>query len=165
MGSKNQSPSYLESREKGRDFLLNTPDGQEGLRVLKEHATPAEMARIFDDDQWTGWDDLVDEHRDSTVIAKSCREAQAAFELASHATTQKLPPPKGKARFRKIAQIPPWYMLRRPIELGDPEYWNVPVNMYRELLANPQWSCVPAWYLRDQLNEHLPKGKKIVTPD
>ena len=165
MGSKNQSPSYLASRERPRNFLLNTPDGKEATRILKEHATPAEMTRIFDDDTFTNWDDIVEEHRGSTVLAASCREARGAFELAAGSRSNKLPPPAGQSKMRRIAQIPAWYMLKRPIEMGDPEYWNSKVNTYRELLANPQWSCVPESYLRGQLEEHLPKGKKIAVPE
>lgn len=162
MGSKNQSPSYLASRERARKFLLNTKDGQEATRILKEHATPAEMTRIFDDDRFTSWDDVVEEHRGSTILAASCREARAAFDLAAGSRSNKIPPPAGRSKMRRIAQIPAWYMLKRPIEMGDPDYWNSKENTYRELLANPQWACVPPSYLRGQLEAQLPKGKKIV---
>lgn len=161
MATGNQSPSYLEEREKARRFLLETKEGAEATKQLKSFMGP-DTSAVLDDDRWTNWGDIVKEHRQDTVIAASCQEARSAFDLARQSSSIHAAPLPGKSKMRRIFSPPMWYVLRKQIQITDPNYWNDPVNIYREALAHPEWSTVSAEYLRGQLAELLPKGEKVI---
>jgi hypothetical protein len=161
MATRNQSSSYRREREWARRILTGTHQGQESIDLLKRNAPGGDASAIFDDDDLVDWEELIKEHRGNAMIAANCREAREAFDLARQSSTIMAAPSPSKAKMRRIFSPPAWYVLRKQAELGDPEYWNRPVNIYREALANPQWATVPAEYLRAALDQYLPKGQRV----
>ena len=155
MGTDNQSPSYLEERERARRWLLNNPDGKYAATFLKEHMPKGQ--NVLDDDRAVDWAEIVKEHKGGTVIATNVAEAKEAFRIASGASNIGAPPGT-PSKMLQTASVPLWYHMRRQLETGDPAYWNDPKNFYREMLINPQWCMIPASRVRAELEKYLPKG-------
>lgn len=156
MSSTNQSPSYLEQREYVRRWMLNHPDGKIATSTLTQCDGNAAMVNTFDDDHFTAFEDMVEDFRGASVLAASNAEAREAFQIAAGARSTKMPAPGGHAHWRHISQMPLAYVLRKQLETGDMHYWDNKRNLYKELLENPQWSRVPTWYLKGQLEKYLP---------
>jgi len=161
MASKNQSWSYLEERNRVRNWLTKTPDGKLATELLRKNAPKENAAPILDDDSCTSWQDIVDEYKDGVMLASSCQEARGTYELARQAKSTMGLPGVSHARWNGFFSAPIGYVMRRQIQTGDPNYWNDPVNVYREALENPNWCRVPRSYLVGKLNDLLPGGKKI----
>lgn len=161
MTTSNQSPSYLAERERVRRWLARHPDGKEALRVLRQHAAPGVMNQVLEDDQQTDWEEMVKDYRGASVLAANCAEARASFELARQSRSNMGPPQTDKQKWTKFFSAPIGYVLRRQIEVMDPDYWNQPVNVYREALAHPEWCSAPADYIRGALESFLPRGQQV----
>ena len=167
MSTDNLSPSYLAERDDVRRWLFTSQDGRIAVDHLKKWAikTGHNPTAIFDDDRQVQWGDLVRAYKGATVLATTNAEARAAFELASQSSSIMAPPAGGKDKWRLFARVPLDYHLRRMTETADPDYWNDRVNLYRELLDNPDWCTVPADVIRGELEEALPKQRHaIVAP-
>lgn len=159
MATDNKSPSYLRDREGARAWLTRTAEGRAARDLLIRNAG-GNAAAILDDDRHVDWEDLVRENRDLPVLAASNAEARASFELARQSRSTLGPPGGDKGKWLRVFSPPSGYVLRRQIETADPAYWNDPVNLYREALANPQWCPVPADHIRGKLESLLPKARK-----
>ena len=147
-----------------RKWLLSTEDGRLASDILRRNAPNQNAAPILDDDRFTSWDDIVAEYRGGVMLASSCREARGVFDLAKGATSNMTLPGVTSAKWSNFFSAPIGYVLRRQIQTCDPNYWNEPINTYREALANPNWCRVPRAVIQGKLNDLLPKGKQIVTP-
>jgi len=168
MSTDNLSPSYLAERDSVRRWLFTSQDGKRAVDHLKKWAlkTGHNPANLFDDDKQVQWMDMVKAYKGATVLATNNAAARAAFDLAKQSTSN-MGAPGGKDKWRRFAGIPLDYHLRRMAETADPDYWNDPINVYRELLDNPDWLCVPADVIRGELEEALPKEARshaIVAP-
>ena len=161
MATDNQSPSYLAERERVRAWLQRHPDGREALRVMRQHAAPGVMNAVLEDDDQTDWEEMVRDFAGASVLAASNREAREAFELARQSRSTLGPPKTDKQKWVRFFSAPIGYVLRRQIEVCDPDYWNQPVNVYREALAHPEWATAPPDYIRGALESFLPRGQKV----
>lgn len=157
MSSSNQSPSYLEERERTRRWLQKSKDGQLAVDELRKQGQTV----VLDDDKEVQWDDMVAEYKGAAVLAASNAEAREAFELSRHASSN-MGAPLNHGAWRAFASMPLGYVIRRQIETMDPGYWDDQVNLYRECLEHPEWCRVPADYIRGRLNDVLPKGPRLV---
>jgi hypothetical protein len=167
MSTDNKSPSYLTERDDVRRWLFTSQDGRVAVDHLRKWAikTGHNPANLFDDDKYVQWGDMVRAYKGATVLATNNAAARAAFELASQSTSN-MSGPGGKDKWRLFARVPLDYHLRRMTETADPDYWNDRVNLYRELLDNPDWCTVPADVIRGELEEALPKNRShaLVAP-
>lgn len=161
MATDNQSPSYLAERQRIRRWLEHHPDGREAMRVLRSDSTPAQLNAVLEDDKQTDWEELQRDYAGASVLAASCREAREAFDLARQSRTTMGPPRTDKQKWVRFFSAPIGYVLRRQIEVSDPDYWNQPVNVYREALAHPEWCVASADYIRGALEQFLPRGQKV----
>lgn len=161
MATQNQSPSYLAERERVRRWLAGTQDGREAVRVLKQGTSGAVLNQVLEDETHTDWEELVKGYKGAAMLAASCAEARAAFDLARQSSSVMGPPKTDKQKWVRFFSAPTDYVMRRTIELGDPEYWNDPVNVYREALAHPEWATASADYIRGGLENVLPRGEKV----
>lgn len=160
MSTDNKSPSYRAEREAVRKWIERTPDGKYARKQLMD-AMGGDASRILDDDQHVDWEEIVREYKGATVLAANCREAREAFELARQSSSlRQLPPSQDKSKWVKFLSAPAGYVLRRQIELADPDYWNDPINVYREAMEHPEWCSVPMDTIRGMLNDLLPKARK-----
>lgn len=160
MATDNKSPSYNREREAVRKWIEKTPDGQIARKQLMD-AMGGDASSILDDDKHVDWEEIVREYRGATVLAANCKEAREAFELARQSSSLRLLPPSAdKAKWVKFFSAPTGYVLRRTIELADPDYWNDPINVYREAMEHPEWCSAPMDVIRGLLNEVLPKARK-----
>ena len=157
----NTAPGYQAEREYVRKWLQKTPDGKFATDLLRRSSSTKVMQAIFDDEDMTDWEEVVKDYRGATVLAASCQEARNAFDLARQSSSTLGPPDRSKAKMRNFFSPPLGYVLRRQIEACDPDYWNDPVNVYREALKFPEWCKVSADYLRGQLEAFLPKGAAV----
>lgn len=155
----NQSISYNRDRTAARRWLEHTKDGQFAVEKMRQHFK-GNLGDFLGDNE-ISWSDMVEEQREGLAIAQSCSEAREAFNLARQSkSTMGVPPGLGNgAHFVKFFTPPLWYVLRRQVEVNDPEYWNYPLNVLREALSNPEWATVSAEYIRGELEKHLPKGR------
>jgi len=165
MASSNQSPEYLEERERARRWLLHTKDGQLARTHLMANAPHGDAAGILDDDNFVLWDDIVQEYRGATILASNCAEARKAFDVARQSHSAFGPPNPTKAKWGLMAQFPLGYHLRRTIETMDPDYWADETNFLRECLDNPQWLHVPVDMIRGLLEARLPKSQRKELPN
>ena len=155
MTTENTSPSYLEEREKVRKWLSTTKEGQHTVGIMKQQDGDLAVSKLLDDDQWASWGDLMTEHKDDLVLASSCAELRNAADLARKSNSLNQPPMSQGARWMRFFSPPIWYVLRRQVEVGDPDYWNDPVNVMREAMENSQWSTLPADYIRGELLKYV----------
>ena len=151
MPSTNQSWSYLRDRDVVRRWLLGSPDGKVAADLLRKNAPTGNAAPILDDDAWTSWADVYEEHKDGVLLSQSCAEARGAWETRKSV----------KGKWRNFFSAPQGYVFRKMADTADPDFWNKPSNLYREALAHPEWCKVPRWYIVGELEKLLPKGKKI----
>ena len=151
MPSSNKSPSYLEEREWVLKWLDRTPDGRTAADLLRKHSRNDNASSVLDDDDWTSWGDIYEEHKEGVLLAQSCAEARSAWEVRKSM----------KGKWRNFFSAPGAYVFRKMADTGDPEYWNRPVNLYREALDHPEWCKVPRWYIAAELEKVLPKGKLV----
>lgn len=155
-----KSVGYQKMRAEARRWLLNTDAGQHTVKILRRHAPGENLAKLLDDGGWIDYEDMLKENAGNLVLAANCAEARRGVEMAMQAKGRMGPPTKGQARWGHFASIPLWYVLRRQVEAMDPDYWNDPVNVFRELMKNPEWSTVPEEVIRGELLKYLPKGKE-----
>jgi len=156
MASSNRSPSYLAWRDFVRNWTSTTQAGDFARHNAREWSDGNDASHVFDDDQWTDFEEFYRENRDAVIVAKNNLEMQNAFQQG-HA----LP----GTRLLRFARVPLGYHLRRIAETGEPDYWNDMRNTLREVLDNPWFATVPAWYLRGKLETLLPKGQSILIYD
>ena len=161
MATDNQSQSYQAMRVQARRFLSGHKDGRYGVDTLRRLSAPREMTAVLEDDHFTDWEEMIKDHRGSTVIATNNRAARAAFELARQSSSVMGSPGTGKGKWVHFMATPLWYVLRRQIETVDPDYWNDHVNQMREALNNPEWCVVPPDVIRGELARHLPRGQSV----
>jgi hypothetical protein len=161
MATDNLSPSYLAERARVRRWLEQHPDGREAMRVMRGSSTPAELNAVLEDEKQTDWEELQKDYRGASLLAASCREGREAFELARQSSSIMGPPKTDKQKWVKFFSPPLSYVLRRQIELSEPDYWNIKVNVYREALAHPEWCTAPADYIRGALENCLPRGQQV----
>ncbi len=166
MATENQSPSYRKLRADVRRWLTETSEGQYQTSILRDNMPGGHLEKIFDDDNWTDFEGVITEGRGSLVIAASCAEARRTCEIAMQAKYRVSPPSHGQAKWLRFFSPPLWYVLRRQVEVMDPDYWNSTANTLHEALRNPQWTTVPASILRGELEKYMPgtKEKKLVVP-
>jgi len=157
MPSSNKSFEYLLERESVRRWLSESREGKYTAQWLKEESGPSVVSRVLDDDNWVNWADLIEEHREDLVLAANCQEARAAVELARKSNSLNAAPVSQGSRLLRFFSPPLWYVLRRQVDLGDPDYWSDPKNMFREALEHPEWARMPAEFLRGELNRYLGK--------
>ena len=103
------------------------------------------------DDHWVSWGDMLEEHRDDLALAANCQEARNSMDLARKSNSLNAPPQPTAAKWVKFFSPPMWYVLRKQVEVMDPNYWNDPKNTIREALSHPEWTTVSADYLRGEL--------------
>lgn len=154
MGTDNKSPSYLEDREKTRKWLTETEEGRYAADLLKTE-DPNIVSQVLDDDKWVDWQTMLEEQKDGLIIAENCAEARNSVELARKSNSMNAPPQPTAARWLRFFSPPMWYVLRKQVEVMDPDYWKDPKNIFREALDHPQWTTVPADYLRGELEKYL----------
>jgi len=131
--------------------------------VLRMNAPGGDLGKVLDEkSHWVDYEDILREHREDLILAANCHEARQAVSLARQASTTMAPPAPSQAKWARIASFPIGYVLRRQIETGDPDYWNHPENVLRETLAKPDWAALPLDVVRGELENYLPKGKKII---
>jgi len=166
MATDNKSPSYLEEREQVRRWFQKTQDGKEARRILMD-AVGGDASRILDDDKHVDWEEMVKDYAGCSVLAASCREAREAFEIARQSKSSMGPPGVDKGKWVHWFSTPIGYVLRRQIELADPDYWNDPINVFREAMDHPEWCRVPMDVIRGELEMRLPKNrdKRVVLTD
>jgi len=155
MGTDNKSPSYLEERAASRRLLLGTKDGHLHTEILKTKVADGDLSAVFDDDHWLDWQEVVREMRGSVILAANCAEARRSTEIAMQSRYRLAPPLSGQAKWLHFFAPPVWYVLRRQVEMMDPDYWNDPKNTLREALDCPWWTTVPASLIRGELEKHL----------
>lgn len=155
--AENKSPSYNAVRSAVRNWLLTTPEGKYATGKLKQFQKPSfghnHLQHVIDEAYWTDHAEIYREYKDALILASNNAERRRQFERGE------IKPTPG-SRMMKIFSPPLSYTLRRQAEEMDPDYWNDPRNVLREALANPEWTTVPADYLRGQLESLLPKAKK-----
>ena len=165
MGTENKSPSYLEEREQVRRALSNTPEGRYAVDLLIQQDGKSVVGKALNEDSWLDWKSLWEEHKDDLILASNCEALRNAFELSRKSSSMNQPPMSQGSRLLRFFSPPMWYVLRRQIEVGDPDFWSDPENMIREALANPQWATVPADYLRGKLLDLIgcagPGGEEV----
>jgi hypothetical protein len=163
MGTDNKSPSYLSEREFVRDWLSNTEEGRHTVDLLKQEDGQSIVSQVLDDDQWVDWAEMLDEHREDLALASNCAEARKSVDLARKSNSLNAPPMPNAAKWLKFFSPPMWYVLRKQVELMDPDYWNDPKNTLREALKHPEWTTVSAEYIRGQLEQYLGKSAKLAS--
>jgi len=162
MGTANKSESYNRDRSLVRRWLLETREGQFATEMANRGMPKGDnLSRLFDDDKWLDWEDLYKESKDSIVLAANCREAREGARMAMKSTTSMVAPTGGPSKMMRFFSPPMSHVLRRQIEVQDPDYWNDPKNVLREALLYPEYACVPESLLRAQLESMLPKGTKV----
>ena len=167
MATTNRSISYNRDREKARHWLAHTKEGQLAVENLRRYYK-GNLGDFLGDEHEISWDDLVKEQREGLVIAQSAAEQREAFNLARQ-SGRPFGSPVGtnSAHFVKFFSPPLWYLLRRQVEVNDPNYWNDPLNTLREAMKNEQWATAPISYIRGQLEAMLPKSRPaplVVSP-
>ena len=162
MSTENKSPSYLQEREAVRKWLLETKTGHYATELLRrgmpEHQS---LANVLDDDKWVDWGDIRREYKEALILAANCREARETARLNIQARNTLGVPAHGPSKMLRFFSPPMSHVLRRQVEMQDPDYWNDLRNVLREALLWPEWTCVPASLLRAELESHLPKGTKV----
>ena len=161
MGTKNQSPSYLKERQWARRLLLSHPDAKIGMAFLKDVKSKGKLSDIFNDEKQVDWEALVEDTINYPIVVRDNREAVEAIAMARNSNSLKAAPTGMSGRWRRVAQIPQWYLMRRMIEEADTEYWNSKKNFLKEVLEHPGFATVPLDMVRSEYNSLLPKGKKI----
>ena len=162
MGTDNKSPSYLLEREAVRKWLLQTREGHFATEMARREAPRENLSPVFDDDKWVSWGDIYREHRNSLVLAANCREARETAHLTMQSRNTMGLPPHGPSRMLRFFSPPMSLVLRRQVELQDPDYWNDMRNVLKEALNYPEYCCVPLNLIRAELEALQPKGTRIV---
>ena len=162
MSTENKSPSYLKEREAVRKWLLETRTGHFATDILRRGMPAHEsLANILDDDKWVDWQDIRREYHEALVLAANCREARETASLTIQARSTLGAPAHGPSKMLRFFSPPLSHVLRRQVEMQDPDYWNDLRNVLREALLYPEWTCVPASLIRAELESHLPKGTRV----
>lgn len=161
MGTDNKSPSYLVEREAVRKWLLETREGHFAAELARREAPHDNLAPFFDDDKWLGWGDIYREYKDAIVLAANCAEARETARLVIKSRNSMGLPAHGPSRMMRFFSPPMSLVLRRQVEMQDPDYWNDLRNVLREALLYPEYTCVPLSLIRSELEALLPKGTKV----
>lgn len=161
MATDNKSPSYLVEREAVRKWLLETREGHFATELARREAPNDNLAPFFDDDRWLGWGDIYREYRDAIVLAANCAEARETARLVIKSRNSMGLPAHGPSRMMRFFSPPMSLVLRRQVEMQDPDYWNDLRNVLREALLYPEYTCVPLSLIRSELEALLPKGTKV----
>ena len=149
-----KSPSWLRDRKAAHRWLKNTADGKMAVRNLQENMPGGDLSSVLDNkEQWKDWEGMIEEHRNGLQIAGSCQELRNAADLARQARSNKMPPIGNHGKWLRFFAPPMWYVLRKQVEVADPDYWNYPVNVMREALEHPQWATIPLDMIRGELNQ------------
>lgn len=162
MGTDNKSPSYLKERDAVRKWLLDTKAGQWAAELARREAPRQNLSPFFDDDKWLGWGDIYQEYRDALVVAANCAEARETARLQIKSRNSMGIPAHGPSRMMRFFSPPMSLVLRRQVELQDPDYWNDIRNVLKEALNYPEYCCVPASMIRAELEANQPRGTKLI---
>jgi hypothetical protein len=162
MPTENRSPSYLQEREAVRKWLLQTKEGHWATELAKREAPQQNLAPFFDDDKWLGWGDIYREYKDALVVAANCAEARETARLQMKSRNRMGIPAHGPSRMMRFFSPPMSLLLRRQVELQDPDYWNDMRNVLKEALNYPEYCCVPLSLIRSELESLQPKGNRTV---
>jgi hypothetical protein len=161
MTTENRSQSYLVEREAVRKWLLETREGHFATELARREAPNDNLAPFFDDDKWLNWADLYREYKEAIVLAANCREARETARLTMQSRNTLGIPAHGPSQMLRFFSPPLSHVLRRQVEMQDPDYWNDIRNVLREALLYPEYTCVPVSLIRAELESHLPKGTKV----
>jgi len=162
MPTDNKSPSYLTVRAAVRDWLLRTKEGHFATELARREAPRGNLAPLFDDDKWLGWADIYNEYRDALVVAANCAEARETARLTVKSRNSMGIPAHGPSRMMRFFSPPMSLVLRRQVELQDPDYWNDMRNVLKEALNYPEYCCVPMSLIRAELEALQPRGNRTV---
>lgn len=162
MPTDNKSPSYNAVRDAVRRWLLQTKEGHFATELVRREAPRQNLAPFFDDDTWLGWDDIYQEYKDALVVAGNCAEARETARLQIRSRNSMGVPAHGPSRLMRFFSPPMSLVLRRQVELQDPDYWNDIRNVLKEALNYPEYCCVPLSLIRAELAAHQPRGAKTI---
>lgn len=152
MATENRSPSYNGVRDFVRSWASRSREGSFAVQNIREWSQNDSASHIFDDDRWTTFEDWYAENKGNLALAANNQAIRDAHQTGFAPT---------KTRLRRFASVPMGYHLRRIAETGDPQYWNDPRNMLKEVIENPWFATMPLWYIRGQYEALLPKGTTV----
>ncbi len=162
MPSENKSHSYLTDRERFMRWVKLRKSGQLARENLMLHSDAGNASQLLEDDRFTDYEGIMEEHREGVLVATNCAETRKDFQRTQQGGRMVGLP--GGARWLRFASIPAWYHWRKVAEEGDPDYWDDPRSQLRAVLEHPEWSCVPLSVIRGALNDLEPKARKIIRP-
>ena len=156
-----KSVGYQREKRYTVDWLKETRAGAFAEEILRKGSPGGNLSRILDDGGWKSWEDIYTEHKDDLVLAANCREAREAFDIARKSHSRLAPPTGSGSKMCRVASFPLSYVLRRQIEVMDPDYWNSPLNFLRECMDHPYWVTADINVVRGMLEALLPQGTKV----